>query len=118
MQAEKDFTFLVKHDWTTTVRHDRTDLTGHDNARLVIHDQDLVVGHDRDVAVVHDISQQAVTGTATLKSKKMTLVESDESILLCVGNDSYILIEPGKITIQSPRVEINPKGGAGGGGKE
>ena len=125
MQAEKDFYFLVKHDWTTVVRDDRTDWTKNDNTESVLHDQKLYVGHDRSVVVVEDqkhdvyrdITQNAVNGWAWHKSKQMTVIESDQSILLHVGDDSYILIEAGKITIQSPRVEISPKGGAGGGGK-
>jgi hypothetical protein len=44
----------------------------------------------------------------------MTVIASNEAIVLLVG-PSFISITAEKITIQSPRVEINPGGGGGGG---
>jgi type VI secretion system secreted protein VgrG len=140
MQAELDFDFLVKRNWTTTVGHDRTDVTRNDNTERVTGNQSVTVNKNREVTVLLDekktvigrrdvivlkdlmhavkgsIAQSALTGSTTHTSSKMTVIESDESIVLFVGASS-ISITGEKITIQSPRVEINPGGGGGGGGE-
>jgi type VI secretion system secreted protein VgrG len=140
MQAELDFDFLVKRNWTTTVGHDRTDITKNDNTEKVTGNQTVTVDKNREVtvkldekhsiignrtvvvlkdqlhAIVGNIGQSALTGATTHTSSKMTVIESDESIVLLVGA-SFIAITGDKITIQSPRVEINPGGGGGGGGE-
>jgi type VI secretion system secreted protein VgrG len=140
MQAELDYTFLVKRNWTTTVGHDRTDITKNDNTEQVTGNQTVAVQKNREVTVTLDekktvvgkrdvivlkdqmhavkgnIQQSSIEGAAVHTSQKMTVVRSEESIALLCGA-SYILITPEKITIQSPRVEINPGGGGGGGGE-
>jgi type VI secretion system secreted protein VgrG len=141
MQAELDFDFLVKRNWTTTVGHDRTDVTRNDNTERVTGNQSVAVNKNREVTVTLDekktvvgkrdvivlkdqmhavkgnIEQAAITGSATHTSSKMTVIASEEAIVLLVGA-SFISITADKITIQSPRVEINPGGGSGGGGSE
>jgi type VI secretion system secreted protein VgrG len=140
MQAELDFDFLVKRNWTTTVGHDRTDITRNDNTEKVTGNQSIAVDKNRNVkvfldeshtvvgkrdvvvlkdqvhTVVGNIGQFALTGATTHDSSKTTVIQSGESIALAVGA-SFIIITPEKITIQSPRVEINPGGGGGGGGE-
>jgi type VI secretion system secreted protein VgrG len=140
MQAELDFDFLVKRNWTTTVGHDRTDVTRNDNTERVTGNQTVTVNKNREVTVLLDekktvigkrdvvvlkdqmhavkgnIEQAAITGSATHTSSKMTVIASNEAIVLMVG-PSFISITAGQITIQSPRVEINPGGGGGGGGE-
>lgn len=135
MQAELDFVFNVKRNWTTTVGHDRTDITKNDNTEKVTGNQSISVDKNREVTVLQDekhtiignrevlvlkdqlhgvlgsIGQSALTGSTVHTSNKMTVIQSNESIALLVGA-SYIIITPEKITIQAPKVEINPGGGS------
>jgi type VI secretion system secreted protein VgrG len=116
MQAERDMNTLIKNDAVTTVRHDRSTFVLNNDVEVVTGLQTQVVGKDRVVAVLknqtHSITsniiQQAVEGFAYHKSKKVTVVESDEKIILKVGENSVIVISPEGILIQGPRVDINP----------
>jgi type VI secretion system secreted protein VgrG len=116
MQAERDMNTLVKNDAVTTVRHDRSTFVLNDDLEVVTGFQTQIVGKDRTVAVLqnqthaitNNIIQQAVEGFAYHKSKQTTIIESDERIILKVGENSVIVIIPEGILIQAPRVDINP----------
>jgi hypothetical protein len=85
-----------------------------DEKKTVVGKRDVIVLKDQMHAVKGNIEQAAITGSATHTSSKMTVIASNEAIVLLVG-PSFISITAEKITIQSPRVEINPGGGGGGG---
>lgn len=115
MQAERDYTFLVRNDWSTTVGHDRADVTRANHTETVdgrqavdVHgDRSVVVHANQSHAVLANIANVAVGGTATHVSRGPTVVSSEESVLLMVGPSSFILIERDKITLQSGSVVIN-----------
>lgn len=116
MQAERDMNTLVKNDQTTTVRHDRTTFVLNDDFEAVSGKQTQVVGKDRLTAVLQNqshvitknIIQQSTEGFTYHKSKLTTIIESDERIILKVGENSVIVIQPDGILIQAPKVNINP----------
>ncbi len=116
LQAERDFTGLVKRDLRMNIQNNRTHNVGNDDLETVVGEQTVKVAKKRKVRVKLDqqhsvgenIVVQAVNGGTTHLSKKTILQWSDEKIVLCVGPDSFIEITPEKITIQSKLVHINP----------
>ncbi|MRG92977.1 type VI secretion system Vgr family protein [Polyangium spumosum] len=119
MQAERDMSTLVKNDQTTTVRHNRSTVVLNDDLEVVVGFHTQNVGKDRTVAVLQNqmhaikknVVQHSLEGFAYHKSKQFTLIESDEQIILKVGDKSFIRILPEGIVIQGPKVLINPNEG-------
>ena len=119
IQAERDMNTLVKNDQTTTVRRNRSTFVLANDLEVVAAFQTQVVGLNRTVAVLQsqthavtkNIIQTAVEGFAYHKSKQTTFIESDEQIILKVGDNSFIRITPEGIVIQGPKVFINPNEG-------
>ena len=119
VQAEKDLNTLVKNDETTTVRHNRSTVVLNDDLEVVVGFHTQNVGKDRTVAVLQNqmhaikknVVQHSLEGFAYHKSKQFTLIESDEQIILKVGDKSFIRILPEGIVIQGPKVLINPNEG-------
>ncbi|NUO53062.1 MAG: type VI secretion system tip protein VgrG [Polyangiaceae bacterium] len=115
LQAEKDYTGLVKNNSGHVIGHDSQHHVGHDETRTVINDQTIKVGHDRKLRIQHDqahvvdnsIIQVAVQGTTTNISKKSITSISEEEIVLRVGT-SAIVMKPNEIKIQGDMVYINP----------
>jgi type VI secretion system secreted protein VgrG len=116
LQAEKDFTGLVKNDARMNIQHDRTINVGNNDNESVFKDQTVKVGQNRRVRVKEaqqhsigkDIVQQSVEGQTLQMSKKQIMHFSEEAITLAVGTASFIHIAPDKIVIQSALVHINP----------
>lgn len=118
LQAERDFTGLVKHDMRFNIQNDRTHNVGNNDTETVVGEQMVKVAKKRTVRVKldqqHQVGEnllvQAVNGTTTHMSKKTITHFSEEKIVLSTAPNSFIEITPGKITIQSPLVHINPGG--------
>ncbi|MDC3956781.1 type VI secretion system Vgr family protein [Polyangium jinanense] len=116
LQAERDFTGLVKHDMRFNIQNDRTHNVGNNDTESVVGEQSVKVAKKRTVRVKLDqqhqvgenILTQAVNGTATHMSNKALTLFSPEKIVLSTAPNSFILITPGKITIEAPLVHINP----------
>jgi type VI secretion system secreted protein VgrG len=93
LQAQKDWTILVKNDKnqkvghdetleidndrTKTVKHDQTGTVQHDDALTVQHDQTLTVQHDRSVTVQNDHTE-AVSGNQSITITKAQTVKIDD----------------------------------------
>lgn len=129
-QAERDFTALVKNDSGVVVARDARSHVGRDETHTVCRDQTLRVKRDRKLRVernqLHfvdgEIFQQSIDAATIHRSKKVIWHHSNQEILLTVSParrtrdgrlveepiKSFIKIEKNRITIQAPRVEINP----------
>ncbi|TKC96358.1 type VI secretion system Vgr family protein [Polyangium fumosum] len=115
LQAEKDFTGLVKHDLRMNIQNDRTHNVGNNDAESVVGEQTVKVAKKRTVRVKLDqqhqvgenILVQSVNGVSTHLSKQAIRLFS-EMIILSTSPDSFIVISQSGITIQSPIVQINP----------
>jgi type VI secretion system secreted protein VgrG len=116
LQAERDYTGLVKHDMRFNVQNDRTHNVGNNDTETVVGEQSVKVAKKRTVRVKLDqqhsvgenIVVQAVNGATTHMSKLGIRHFSEQLIVLSTSPDSFIMITPGGITIQSPIVQINP----------
>jgi type VI secretion system secreted protein VgrG len=115
LQAERDFSGLVKHDAGMVIQNDSRHHVGHDETRAVMNDQTIRVGRDRKLRIQKDqahvvdknVMQAAVDGTTTALSKKTFAAVSQEEIVLRVGS-SAIVMKPNEIKIQADMVYINP----------
>ncbi len=116
LQAQKDYTALIKHDSGVVIRNDSMSHVGRDETQGVERDQTIRVGRDRKLRVQNeqhhfvdkDIFQQSIEATTTNVSKKTIYHRSEEEIVLAVGSDTFIHMTKEKIVIQSPKVYINP----------
>lgn len=130
VQAEKDFTALVKNDSGVVVVRDSMSHVGRDETHTVFRDQTTRVKRDRKLRVENvqthfvdkDIFQESLEATTVNRSRQLVWHHSNEEILLTVAPmtrtkdgrvvegpiKSFIKIEKEKITIQAPKVEINP----------
>jgi type VI secretion system secreted protein VgrG len=116
LQAEKDFTGLVKNDARMNIQHDRTINVGNNDSESVFKDQTVKVGQHRKVRVKEtqqhsigkDIIAQSVEGRTLHMSKEQITHYSEKEITLAVGDKSFITITSDKIVIQSALVHINP----------
>jgi type VI secretion system secreted protein VgrG len=107
VQAEKDYTELVKHDRTTDIKHDRTVTIGHNDVLSVTGDcsihikgnlsfqVDGVSNNDSPIK-----SSMGITGAHDMKASDSIDIAAPNHIKLSVGGSS-IMIEPGKITISA-----------------
>ncbi len=134
LQAQRDLNMLVKHGWRTVVGNYRgTMIIGHDDLRVtnkqlisVTDAQLLKVRKNQSIEVtkkryeqigeelglvVKDATKIAGKKTISLKAKKSVVFESNEAIQLKVGS-SLIRIDKKAIVLSSPKVDINPYGGA------
>lgn len=94
IQAEKDFNRVVKNNDTLKVGFEKKD---EGNQSISIYnDQKLDVGGNQTVDIKGD---QKITVSKTI------VIEATTSIELKVGGSS-ILIEPGKITIKAPQIQV------------
>ncbi len=94
IQAEKDFNRVVKNNDTLKVGFEKKD---EGNQSISIHnDQKLDVGGNQTVGI---------TGDQKITVSKTIVIDATTSIELKVGNSS-ILIEPAKITIKSPQIQV------------
>ena len=118
VQAERDFNRVVKNNDKLMVGHEVADKG--DQTIDIKNDQDLTIGHDQIVKIKNDqnttISNDqilAVSNNQTMKidGKQEVKVGSssaftaNESFTITVGGSS-IKLEPGKITIKSPQIDI------------
>jgi type VI secretion system secreted protein VgrG len=126
--AERDQVMVVKHNHTTSIGHDASTFIGHNRGVFVKEDDnEFVIGHQRQFVgkdqsvwvrrskmhvVTENLIQQTVEGFTYQKSKGPTYIESDEAIILKVGDRSSVIIRPDGIIIQGPQVLINPQEGA------
>ncbi len=130
VQAERDFTALVKNDSGVVILRDSMSHVGRDETHSVLRDQTIRVKRDRKLRVENvqshwvdrEIFQQSLEATTVNRSKQVIWHHSNEEILLTVAPEkrlpngsvieapikSFIKIEKDKITIQAPKVEINP----------
>lgn len=126
IQAEKNFNRVVKNNDTLKVgfeKHDKGDQTvsihndqilsvGNDQTITVTHDQTSTIDNNQ---IVHIKSDQkvdvggnqkvTVTGDQKITVSKTIVIEASISIELKVGGSS-ILIEPAKITVKSPQIDV------------
>ena len=94
IQAEKDFTRVVKNNDTLKVGFEKKDQG--DQTISIKNDQKLDVGGNQTVAV---------TGDQKITVSKTIVIEATTSIELKVGGSS-ILIEPAKITIKAAQIDV------------
>ena len=94
IQAEKDFLRVVKNNDTLKVGFEKKD-PGNQSISIK-NDQKLDVGGNQTVDI---------TGDQKITVSKTIVIEATTSIELKVGG-STILIEPGKITIKAPQIEL------------
>ena len=126
MQAEKDFTRVVKNndtlkvgfekkdkgDQTITIKNDQSLDVGHDQLEHVVNDQTVKVDNNQSVTIKVDQKLDvggnqtvAVTGDQKVTVSKSIVIEATASIELKVGASS-IKIEPGKITLKAPEILV------------
>ena len=114
MQAEKDFTSLVKNDETTEVKHDRTDKVGHDETLTVDNDQSTTIKGQETRKVSKDRTTN-IDGTEKLtvgKDQKINvgttfeLVAADK-ITLTTGQSSLVMQKDGTIDIKGMTITIS-----------
>jgi len=142
LQAQKDFNLVVNNCWRTVVRASRSCLIGTDDqlevgncqATEVLGDQGLKIGTDQFLTVKEGNRAEEVSGQCTLevgedgldvravekgitfraKSYGRTITVKSEERIELVVKDSYIVISPDSITIQSPKVNLQPTESSGG----
>ena len=126
MQAEKDFTRVVKNndtlkvgfekkdkgDQTITIKNDQSLDVGRDQIEHVVNDQTVNVDNNQSVTIKVDQKLDvggnqtvAVTGDQKITVSKTIVIEATTSIELKVGGSS-IKIEPGKITLKAPEILV------------
>ena len=120
IQAERDLSSLVKNDENTEVRRNSTSIVGRDEFRFVggDHTQTIqgsrllhVEGEDHRIAR-GDLTQRALEGVTRYTSTNTMHIRSDTEIVMRVG-ESYLWMQPHRVTLKSPRVHINPPEGRG-----
>ena len=113
VQAEKDFTSLVKNDETTEVKHDRTDKVGHDETVTIQNDQSTTINGQETRKVAKDRTTN-VDGTETLKVGKdqkinvgatFELVAADK-ITLRTGQSSLVMQSDGTIELHGVSITV------------
>jgi type VI secretion system secreted protein VgrG len=114
MQAEKDFTSLVKNDETTEVKHDRTDKVGHDETLTIENDQSTTIKGQETRKVSKDRTTN-VDGTEKLtvgKDQKINvgatfeLVAADK-ITLTTGQSSLVMQKDGTIELKGMTITVS-----------
>jgi type VI secretion system secreted protein VgrG len=97
MQAERDMTTLVKHDRSASILHDDSTSVGGDRSVHVTGNLAVTVD-GKGKSPNH--SSHSVTGKYNLHASDTIEEDAPTHIKLTCG-DSYILIEPNKITLQA-----------------
>jgi type VI secretion system secreted protein VgrG len=114
MQAEKDFTSLVKNDETTEVKHDRIDKVGHDETLTVDNDQSTTIKGQETRKVSKDRTTN-IDGTEKLtvgKDQKINvgatfeLVAADK-ITFTTGQSSLVMQKDGTIDLKGMTITIS-----------
>jgi type VI secretion system secreted protein VgrG len=112
VQAEKDYSDLIKNDRTTTINHDRTTTIQHNDTLKINGDQFINIRGNLSMTVQGITeprnpdkaskikSSMAVTGQHKMHASDTIDMDAPNHIKLEVGGSS-ILIEPGKITISA-----------------
>src|SRR5262249_25359367 len=119
IQAEKDFTTLVKHDMTTTVNHDQTTTVLNDRSATIQGFDSVTVNKDRTVHVKGNLSMIIDAGSsgANHQSTKVTgkykldvsdsIDETAPTYIKLACQSTYIEMLPGKITFHAgPGAEV------------
>jgi type VI secretion system secreted protein VgrG len=123
MQAERDRQTLIKRDCSTTVGNDRAATVVKNDAETVKGSQTIEIGggrqltvHGKQIVLILEDHVQLTPATFVssakfhvFESSDTFLVKATKCIKLAVGDASYIEITPEGITIQGPKVHINPK---------
>jgi type VI secretion system secreted protein VgrG len=117
VQAEKDYTELVKNDQTSNIKHDRAVTIGHNDTLTITGDQLIHIHGNLSMTVdgVTDSknkdpknpikSSMAVTGAHDMKASDSISLSAPNKITLTVGGSS-ITITPGSITISAGGSQI------------
>ncbi len=117
VQAEKDYTKLVKNDQTADIKHDRSVTIGHNDTLAVTGDQVIHIHGNLSMTVdgVTDSqnkdaknpikSSMAVTGAHDMKASDSISLTAPNKITLTVGGSS-ITITPGSITVSAGGSQI------------
>lgn len=112
LQAEKDYTELVKNDQTSDVKHDRSVTIGHNDTLTITGDQLIHIHGNMSMTVdgVNDPkskdaknpikSSMAVTGAHDMNASDSISLTAKNKITLTVGGSS-VTITPGSITISA-----------------
>jgi type VI secretion system secreted protein VgrG len=132
VQAEKDYTELVKNDQSSNIKHDRSVTIGHNDTLSITGDQQIHIHGNLSMTVdgVTDSknkdpsnpikSSMSVTGAHDMKASDSISLSAPNKITLTVGGSS-ITIVPGSITISAGGSQIvldaNVLASAKGGGK-
>jgi type VI secretion system secreted protein VgrG len=91
VQAERDWTKLVKHDEDAVVGHDRSRLVRHDEKLTVQHDRAVSVGHDETTTIGND--ELRTTGndrTATIGHDESTTIGHDRTKLVQMNESETV----------------------------
>lgn len=140
LQAERDLNIVVNNCWRSVVRNNRACLVGTDDQLFVGNRQSTYVESNQGVRIGTDqflrvmgqrgeeigrtyllevgsggLKMQSLVSSMSLSAPsygKTVAIRSETSIELRVHN-TYILIEPAKITIQSDKVSLQPQEGGG-----
>ena len=113
IQAEKDFTSLVKNDETTEVKHDRTDKVGNNEALTVTNDQSTTINGQETRKVAKDRTTN-IDGTEKLtvgKDQKINvgaafeLIATDK-ITFTTGQSSLVMQQDGTIELKGMTITV------------
>ncbi|MGO9992898.1 MAG: type VI secretion system Vgr family protein [Steroidobacteraceae bacterium] len=113
IQAEKDFTSLVKNDETTEVKHDRTDKVGNNETLTVTNDQSTTINGQETRKVAKDRTTN-IDGTEKLtvgKDQKINvgaafeLIATDK-ITLTTGQSSLVMQQDGTIDLKGMTITV------------
>jgi type VI secretion system secreted protein VgrG len=114
VQAEKDFTSLVKNDETTEVKHDRTDKVGNNETVTITKDQSTTINGQETRKVAKDRTTN-IDGTEKLtvgKDQKIDvgttfeLTAADE-ITLTTGQSSLVMKKDGTIELKGMTITVS-----------
>ncbi|MEO7037078.1 MAG: type VI secretion system tip protein TssI/VgrG [Polyangiaceae bacterium] len=117
VQAEKDYTELVKNDRSSDIKHDRSVTIGHNDTLTITGDQLIHIHGNLSMTVdgVTDSknkdaknpikSSMAVTGAHDMKASDSISLTAPNKITLTVGGSS-ITITPGSITVSAGGSQI------------